>query len=382
MKKKILIITPNLSTGGTNSSLSCLYDELKDIYDIDVFAMSHHGHADVSFCNVLLPEHKILSLWNSVFDELDSKRDKLLCTIVKLIKRVAIMCNIGLENVIYSHSLKRLCCIKYNTIISYQEGAATKFVSLSEMSHKVAWVHCDYDNWNPVYRIEEQRIYEEFSQVICVSNYTASVFNKRFNLIHKAIGIHNLQNMQLIQTKARVLLDDIRWDETAYNIISIGRINPVKRFTEIPQIADELIRKGYSFKWYIIGPEFDVAETEKIKNGIKNYHIENNVMLMGAKSNPYPFFAHADLYVCLSESEACPMVFNEAKCLGTPIITTDFGSSYEFIKSDVDGIITTREELPSVIGKCIKNGKTIRRHIYDGNNANVEILEKILNVID
>ena len=45
--KRVLIVTPNLSTGGTNSSLSSFYDVIKDKYFVDIFAMSYHGQANI-----------------------------------------------------------------------------------------------------------------------------------------------------------------------------------------------------------------------------------------------------------------------------------------------------------------------------------------------
>ena len=88
--RKVLIVTPNLSTGGTNSSLASVYDALKDIYEIDVFAMSHHGHATGSFRDKLLKEYKILSIWNSVYNELESPLDRILATCIKILKRLSL----------------------------------------------------------------------------------------------------------------------------------------------------------------------------------------------------------------------------------------------------------------------------------------------------
>lgn len=380
--KRVLIVTPNLSTGGTNSSLSSFYDVIKNNYSVDVFAMSYHGHANISFEECLLQENKLLSLWNCVYDELESITDKLIAVFLKGIRRVSVKYKWELDSKVYNYVLKKLRAEQYDIVISFQEGAATKFVSLCKVPRKYAWVHCNYSNWHPNIKLEEKDIYQKFNRIVCVSKYTASVFNSIFRLGDKIVCIYNLQDVDKIKSLAKEYISDIEWDLNTYNIISVGRINPVKHFREIPEIAKRLTEKGYSFHWYIIGPEFDHEEMRMIKEGIDRYNLSNAVFYLGPKANPYPYFANADLYVCLSESEACPMVFNEAKCLGTPIISTDFGSSHEFIMSKKDGVVVPRERMFEAIGNYIQNGRVIHessRVVEDNNDFIKKQIFKLLN---
>lgn len=379
---RILIVTPNLSTGGTNSSLASVYDAIKDECEIDVFAMSHHGHALGTFREKLLREYKILSLWNSVYIELESPFGRALTMCIKAIKRLSIRFGLHMEDRLYKRVLRKLRSDEYDCIIGFQEGAATKFVSLSECPRKIAWVHCDYSNWHPVIKSDERDIYRRINQVVCVSKYTSLVFNSIFRLPNPPISINNIQDIATIKRLATAQIDDASWDISSYNIISVGRINPVKHFREIPEIAKQLKDAGCNFKWYLIGPEFSADEMQKIKIGIEKYKLSDRVIYMGAKTNPYPYFANADLFVCLSESEACPMVFNEAKCFGTPVVTTDFGSSYEFITSKSDGVIVPREKLTTTIAAFISMGHTphIPSDVVEQNNQRIQSqLIKILN---
>lgn len=380
--KRVLIVTPNLSTGGTNSSLSCFYDLLKGNYSVDVFAMSYHGQANISFKECLLPENKLLSLWNCVYDELESKTDKLIAVFLKSIRRLSVKFKWGLDSKVYNLVLKRLRTEQYDIVISFQEGAATKFVSLCNAPRKYAWVHCNYSNWHPKIKQEEIDVYQKFNRVVCVSKHTASVFNSIFKLGDNVVSIYNLQDVDKMKLFAKEHISDIEWNINTYNIISVGRINAVKHFREIPEIAKRLTEKGFSFHWYIIGPEFDHEEMRKIKEGIERNNLSKVVFYLGPKTNPYPYFANADLYVCLSESEACPMVFNEAKCFGTPIVSTVFGSSYEFIQSEKDGIIIPRELIFEAIKKYIQNGRIIHessRVVSDNNEFVIKQITKLLN---
>ena len=49
--------------------------------------------------------------------------------------------------------------------------------------------------------------------------------------------------------------------------------------------------------------------------------------------------AKADLYVSTSLSESFPLVINEAKALGIPIVSNNFGSAAESIEDGVDGFV-------------------------------------------
>ena len=104
---------------------------------------------------------------------------------------------------------------------------------------------------------------------------------------------------------------------------------------------------------------------------------------MGAKTNPYPYFKAADLLVSTSESEACPMIFNEAKILGTPIVSANFGSSYEFIKQNIDGYVTPIEEMHIVIEKLIKDKGEYSKLSPSIDNELLEesIIAKVNNII-
>ena len=76
------------------------------------------------------------------------------------------------------------------------------------------------------------------------------------------------------------------------------------------------------------------------------------------------------------------MVFNEARCLGTPIVSTNFGSSHEFILSKKDGIIVPRESLFEAIGNYIQKGRIIHessRIVEDNNDFIKTQIFKLLN---
>lgn len=349
--KKILFVVPSLEVGGTISSLSSMIECLHDSYDINVLALAHEGNLNVDFKRFLLRRRFLLHAYYCTYSK-SRGIGKCLILFVKLIKRLGILLNIDVEYFlckVFSQS-----CWKYDYVVGFQEGGATKFVSYMRNDNKIAWIHCDYQKSSKCGL--EFNLYNKFSNIICVSRYTASTFSKIYpSLRSKVQCIYNLLNTEAIQNSSTLPVDDINFITDTFTIVSIGRITKVKRFEYIPKIASSLIERGCQFKWFIIGPDSGDQSYQKLLDNIEKYNTEDYVNCLGNKFNPYPYLLKAKLLVSLSYTEACPMIFNEAKILNVPVVTTDFGSSYEFISDGESGVITTINEIDNVLFEVISN---------------------------
>lgn len=375
--KKILFIIPKLSTGGTNTSLDALYSRLKDEFDIHVFSISHqpisHNYA---FMKVLLTQDLPMSLYFSNFSEQKGVY-KILAFVSKVLLRnifKAFRKDYGLF--IFKRvamNLER----DYDYIVGYQEGYATHLASYFSNSNKYAWIHCDYSkHLLKIKNKSEEAIYSKFKKVISVSEYTTSVFANCYpSLSNRTLAINNLLDVSRIIKLAQEPIDDARFFKHDMTILSVGRFGPVKRFREIPVVASALKDLGLKFIWYVIGPKYGNDEFSSFTANMEKYKVYDCVQWLGGKPNPYPYFAAANLYVCLSESEACPMVFKEAHLFGLPIVSTDFPSSYEFIHED-DGIITSIDNLPKAIATMIRRIKT-GFVLQPGKDDTQDVLNKI-----
>jgi len=346
--KRLLFILPGLATGGTNSSFDALYHHLKTSYDISVFAISHQPHNhQYSFETVLLPKNSFLSY---AFSNYGSQQgfEKILSFFVKTIQSILLIFKFNITWLYAKRYIQKLeKSNNYDYVIGFQEGYSTRFTSLFNNLNKVCWVHCDYDKWMPKEKTELM-LYSKFKTIVCVSEYTRNIFSKRYPpLANKTIAIHNLIDTERILELGNYSIEDSRYKSEGYVILSVGRFHPVKRFREIPAVASELKKSGLHFTWYVLGPG-DNIELSAFNTNVDYYAVRDCVKWLGGKSNPYPYFKTADLYVCLSESEACPMVFLEAQLFNLPIITTDFPSSSEFIQSG-NGVISSLKQIPSAI---------------------------------
>lgn len=350
--KKMLFVLPDLRVGGTCTSFNVLYNNIYSDYDISVLPISNYNDVKIDFADNVICGSGLLSLFYANSKALNGL-NRWMSLLIKLIGRLLMFVGVDVEELLFNYQRNRL--LSYDVVVAYQEGYVTRFCSKIKSTKKIAWIHCNYDSYLPQNK-DESAIYNNFQYIVCVSEFTSNVFRHRYPLLSsKVVSVYNLMDIERIISLSKVNVSDIIKVENRYNIISVGRITPVKRFDEIPQIAWTLRKRNMNFCWYIVGPDDDPPTTHKLLEAIEDYQIEDCVKWLGGKVNPYPYFKKADLYVCLSESEACPMVFMEANILGVPVVTTNFGSSYEFIKQNENGLISRRECIVDSIYSVYQN---------------------------
>ena len=247
----------------------------------------------------------------------------------------------------------------YDVVISYVESI-NPIVCYYPARKRIAWIHCDYSRHLALAKKQsEEKVYVRFEQIVCVSEFAKSVFCKFYpDLSSRVHAIHNVINEENIRCQAQKTSDlDPLFKTNRFTLVSVGRLDPVKQFDKIPYIAAEIKKlTTRPFCWYIIGGGRGFQTMEhQIRNDIINQDASDNVVLLGEKSNVYPYMAKADLYVSTSLSESFPLVINEAKALGIPIVSNNFGSASESIKDGVDGYIVPIESMAEVIVRLIED---------------------------
>ena len=344
--------------GGTNGAMSSIYHSYdKSEWDISVFLLSRTGNRDVPYKSLLLDNQPFLSAYYCNRREFVGG-ERFLYYVAKITKKVTGLIGINLEPNLFRRAVRRIEKTKeFDTVVAFIEGTVTRFGTYFSAPNKIAWIHCDYNNYLPKGKTEE-KYYSRYKSIVTVSKYTSQVFTERYPALKdKVFTIYNLFDVERVKRLSLEPVSDTRFITDTFTILSVGRVHPVKRFSSIPQIASRMKDKGYQFKWYIIGPDFDKTESEKLIDNIAKFGVDNQVYWLGGKSNPYPYFKNSNLYVCTSFSEACPMVFNEARCVGIPVVSTDFPSAFEFITNEKDGLITTLEKLDESLGRLMDDTK-------------------------
>lgn len=201
---------------------------------------------------------------------------------------------------------------------------------------RLAWIHTDYStvSINPDLELP---VWNSYDYIASISPEVTRSFLTVFpSLAAKIVDIENMLSSAFVLGRAeekdvsRELTGDI-------NLLSIGRYCNAKNYDNVPDIAKRMIGHGLvNFKWYIIG--FGGSEA-LIKSKIKEAGMEEHVILLGKKDNPYPYIKACDIYVQPSRYEGKSVTVREAQILGKPVAVTAYPTAPSQINDGVDGVI-------------------------------------------
>ena len=90
--------------------------------------------------------------------------------------------------------------------------------------------------------------------------------------------------------------------------------------------------------------------------------MRDNVIFYGEQSNPYRYMKNADLLLLTSHHEAAPMVIDEARILGLPVLTTETTSSKEMVADAGCGWVcdNTQEALNKALSEIVGNREGLK----------------------
>ena len=261
------------------------------------------------------------------------------------------------------------------------------FVARTASQNNALWVHSEYmghfENDKSKYIDFFRSINsDKFKTIVFVSENAANIFKEMFkfdiDLVSKVKVINNLINYEEIIEKSKADIFDAQ-KEDVFTFLNVGRHTEIdKRLSRLINASKRLKDDGLRFRILLVGSGKD---TQKYKDLVNLYDLNNELIFLGRKGNPYPYYKIADCFVLTSEYEGFPVVYNECLALNLPIITTDVSDSKTII-SDKFGIITSKDEdsIYQAMKYVIKNGIDIKGY-FDYRLYNKEIVKQIKNLI-
>ena len=231
--------------------------------------------------------------------------------------------------------------------VAFVEGFATKLLSYStnRKSKKIAWIHTDLNNnhWTKlVYKNikEEQTCYQQYNQIITVSDTALSAFKRIFKEVRIPIQtLYNPIDSNEILSKGKEKISCIKTSKI--RLVSVGRLVHQKAYDRLLRIVNLLIQQNYPIELWIIG---EGEERSKLESYIRENGLGKVVTLWGFQTNPYAYLKYCDLFVCSSVSEGYSTAVTEALILGLPVITTDCSGMNELLLNGKCGVITENSE--------------------------------------
>ena len=251
---------------------------------------------------------------------------------------------------------------------------------------KIAWIHTDYTRvW--VDAEDELKVWQKYDYVASISGDVTNTFLQVFpSLAPKIVEIENILSPTFVRKRAELEDTDKEFrHEGTITLLSVGRFSDAKNYDNVPDICKRLINETkLNIKWYIIGYGGDEA---LIRQKIKEAGMEDHVILLGKRSNPYPYIKACDIYVQPSRYEGKSVTVREAQMLCKPVVVTNYPTAPSQIRSGIDGVIVPMDNegcahgLAEVI--CDKPlQERIIAHLKTHDYGNESEVEKIYTLIN
>lgn len=386
--KSIIFVINNLQTGGVQISLINLLKEIQKDYDVTVLSF---------YCKEeyrkLLPDHVRLIGVNSPFRYFGVSQGELRGKPVQYVIRAfwATLTKLfGRSFTIKLMSVFQRKIGTYDCAISFlHEGGQKSFyggcndfvLKKVRAKKKIAWLHCDFEQCG-ANNAQSQKIYRQFDSIVACSEGCRRSFLRCLpDLEGKTISIRNCHDFERIRELAA---DGITYESGFFHIVTVARLSEEKGIERAIRAVKACLDQGFQVRYHLIGEGMMEGE---LKDMVAENNLTDAVLFYGNQTNPYQYMKNADLFLLPSYHEAAPMVFDEAACLGVPVLATETTSTDEMIRQDNSGVVceNSQEGLTTALQKILNDQQqlaVIRQNLskrsFD-NTKSVSLFGDIVN---
>lgn len=181
------------------------------------------------------------------------------------------------------------------------------------------------------------RIYGQCDKCIAVNHAMEKVL-KDYGYTKDAIVIHNGTEMTLLDHPS--LIEKVKKQyqlDRQYTFLFVGRINEVKNIFFLLEVLKRLKQKNISYKMLYVG---EGPDEKKLKQKIKEYHLEESVILTGKITDREylkAIYYVSDLLLFPSLFDASSLVQIEAASQKTPTVFIEGSVTSNTITNNVNG---------------------------------------------
>lgn len=389
MKKKILFVINSLGVGGAEKSLISLLSLFDyDNYDVDLLMFRASG----MFLKLLPKEVHVLP-------ELEFLRNN---SILKQLKHPNyLIAHISASIELRINSKHRVlhdaqCYWKYagkafnplsqhyDVAIAWGQGNSTHYVAEKvNADKKIAFINADYQLAGHNKKFDYP-FYLKYQYIVAVSDKLADMVMDVFpDMKEKIKIIYDINNAELI---CRMANDVNPFENIRGQLIltTVGRLVEAKGYDLAISAARILKNKEMNFKWFFVG---EGPARNNLEDMISKYKLSEQVILVGAKDNPYVYMKNADIYVQTSRFEGYCLTLGEARILNKPVISTNFEVVHNQLRDGENGLIVdmNSEAIANAIERMSVD-KSLREHIIDNlkkeKKGNIEEIKKLYELLE
>ena len=257
---------------------------------------------------------------------------------------------------------------------------------------KICWIHTDYTRID-INVEQELPVWDAYDHIISISPDVTKTFLQVFpSLSSKIVEMENILSPEFVRKRSSELnvSAEMSKSNNTITILSVGRFCEAKNYDNVPDICQRINSK-FKFqnsklrvKWFLIGFGGD---EELIRRKIAETGMQDYVIILGKKSNPYPYIKACDIYVQPSRYEGKSVTVREAQMLCKPVVVTNYPTAKSQIQDGIDGKIVPmdNEGCAQGLAEFIQNTELqkqitdyLEEHDY-GNEAEVGKLYDLIN---
>ena len=247
---------------------------------------------------------------------------------------------------------------------------------------KVCWIHTDYTRID-INVEQELPVWAGYDHIMSISPDVTRTFLQVFpSLKDKIVEMENILSADFISKRAEEFDASVELKGDSVKILSIGRFCEAKNYDNVPDICRRIREQGIDFRWYLIGYGNDSLIRQRIHEaGMGDY-----VIILGKRSNPYPYIKACDIYAQPSRYEGKSVTVREAQMLCKPVVVTNYTTAPSQIQDGIDGRIVPmdNEGCAKGIADYILD-KELRQRVVNflqmhdyGNEKEIEKLYKLI----
>ncbi|MBN8641851.1 MAG: glycosyltransferase [Flavobacteriales bacterium] len=347
MKKKLLFIIPSLHLGGAEKGLINLLANFDyEKYEVDLLLFSHDG----ALVKDLNPNVNILPISNN-FVTFSKGLVASCLSFFTQFKWKLLWYRLLFVLTSRKHATNKAEQYSWNYLRNFLETPVTHYdvaigflektsiyccVDVIKAKKKIGFIRTDYSSLQLDKKFDEY-YFHQLDYLCANGSLSLNILQREFpQLLSKLKLVENVTFPKRIYKLAE---SESLFDSNRIAIATVGRLEQPKGYKLAVESCALLVEKGYDIQWMIIGEGNERSALERL---ISERNLQNNLILVGQKENPYPYISQAHFYVQTSLHEGKSNTINEAKILCKPIVVTNFESVFEQITHLKNGIIVEK----------------------------------------
>lgn len=203
-------------------------------------------------------------------------------------------------------------------------------------------------------------LYGRANAVICQSDAMLDDLGEEFAVPRKKmIRIYNPVDCEQIRRLAKHGPNP--FTHSGPHLVASGRLEHAKGFDVLLDAIVEVRRNIPSVQLSILGTG---GLERDLRDQCTRLGLNETISFVGFRSNPFPFYSNADLFVLSSRYEGLPNVMLEAMALKTPVVATDCpGGVREIVKGWPNCRLARPEDAASLAEEIIVSLRTVHQFV-------------------